>query len=168
VEKFNASVGQLVRSFAAFDFGLCLLLAELMETNFETALTVSAALDFSKKQKLISSLSSIKLPHMPKLRKQIEEIQTASKGMSRERNRVAHGVWFGLSDGKTELMTIGNNGTLEIKIFKKLSPNHFHNKANEISTLTNKLPSLSIEVSKAISLLRKVRPPLIPPHLATS
>jgi hypothetical protein len=59
---------------------MTIVLAELMETNFETAVFITAALDHRKKHQLISSLAGYKLRANQTLLKKLTQFLADCKG----------------------------------------------------------------------------------------
>ena len=88
-DKLHEAIGDITMAFAALDFITCAILAELMETNFETAVIVSAALEHRKKQQLISSLAKVKLKLAEKTLEKVSIFLAECRGMSKERNYAA-------------------------------------------------------------------------------
>src|SRR5690348_2951925 len=84
-QKLDEAIGSMSRAWGHVELAMTAIMGELMETPPETAMVVSAALDFRHRRDLITSLAAIKLKGHP-FEEQLTEFISRVRGMNKERN----------------------------------------------------------------------------------
>src|SRR5690242_17185548 len=111
--SIDEAIGGVSRLWASVEFALTVILSELMEVKSETALVVSAALDYRHRRDLINSLSALKLKGHP-LADKLAAFMGNVSGMNTERNNVIHALWiFDTEKNRTVRLTMRNRGAYE-------------------------------------------------------
>jgi hypothetical protein len=123
------------------EFGMMLLLGELLPADSITATAVSSGLDYSRRRDLLNSLAQFKLS---KAKAEFDSVMSELGGLSKERNAVIHGL-FSTIDGNSYRMNINNRGVLVMKESKE-SISRLIGLSDNIATLANKMPPLSARV----------------------
>lgn len=153
-------------SWAALEFSLALILAELIEADHATVLIMSAALDYRHRRDIITSLAAIKLYDDKEMLRDLTSYMASVKGMAKERNEAVHSMWMAdPSDIKrTMRIVVRNQGHLSMK-FKRIAPGHLKSVADKISLLANQGKELSFRLRAPVKTWSEKQQPTFPPHL---
>jgi hypothetical protein len=159
------ALGAITMAWSLLEMTLSLILAELLETDHDTALLASAALDYRHRRDLINSLSAVKLYDNPRLQ-HVTTFMGNVKGMAGERNSAIHAMWgHDPHTGRLNRITIRNQGALNIE-FKPMAPGHLNSVADKINALAKDGMTLAVMIRYDVKTWRNTNPPRIPPHLA--
>ncbi len=161
-----SAIGQITMNWAALEFSLALIMAELIETDHSTAIFMSAALDYRHRRDLITSLAEVKLKHDHNAMTHLAKYMADVKGMNKERNLAVHSMWgIDPNTKRITMVTMRNHGAVDMKM-KPIAPGHLKSIAEKIAKLSNEGTSISIMIRASVKAWRKKHPAPLPPHLA--
>jgi hypothetical protein len=153
----NEAVGAVTRAWAGLEMALTVILGELMEVKPDTAMVISAALDYRHRRDLILSLAEFKLQGHP-IAPNLTAFMGAVRGMNKERNDAVHAIWTNHpKTGKLTRITMRNRGVYEMQL-RPINTRHLVTINRKIVNLCNEGFRMAPELREAVRTWREKWP----------
>jgi hypothetical protein len=165
IDRLPEAIGEVAMAWSGLEYGLILILAELLETRPDSAQILGTMLGYRGRRDLITSLKKLKIPRTARSNDPLEAALSEMKGLNSERNAAVHALWFeDRNTSRVTRITLKNQGRYEVKKMP-IAPGHIHSVANRIGDLANKLPDLANQIRRDVRAWRRKNPSPTPPHL---
>jgi hypothetical protein len=165
IDLLPEAIGDVAMAWSGLEYGLILILAELLETKPDSAQVLGTMLGYRGRRDLITSLRLLKITKTAKSRARLEKVLSEMKGLNVERNSAVHALWFpDQHTGRIMRITLKNQGRYEVKK-RPIAPGHITAVANKIGDLANSLPDLAKQIRRDVREWRRTYPsPTLPHH----